>query len=89
MRPSRNRTPGSDPDGVLSVGGQNPSYASAGAAAPALTPEPAAERIKLVTQGTGFLVSLGGRSRAIGLGMPSRMASQRKNCCSARNWPRA
>jgi hypothetical protein len=43
----------------------------------------------LVKQGTGLAVSFGGRSRAIGSGMPSSAASQRKNCCSARNWLRA
>jgi hypothetical protein len=43
----------------------------------------------LVKQGTGFRVSFGGRSRAMGSGMPSSAASHRKNYCSPRNWLRA
>jgi hypothetical protein len=45
-----------------------------------------ADSSSLVNTGTSFSVTFGARSRAIGSGSCSSSASQRKNCCSARNW---
>ncbi len=39
-----------------------------------------------VNTGTIFTPTLGGFSRAIGLGCSSSSAYHLKNCCSARNW---
>jgi len=50
---------------------------------------PSRESSTLVKHGTGLPATFGGRSRAIGSGMPSSADSHRKNCCSARNWLRA
>ena len=45
-----------------------------------------ADSSSLVNTGTSFSVTLGARSRVIGSGSCSSSASQRKNCCRARNW---
>ena len=45
-----------------------------------------AESSSLVNTGTSFSVTFGARSPAIGSAICSSSASQRKNCCKARNW---
>ena len=45
-----------------------------------------AESSSLVKTGTSFSLTFGARSGCIGSGICSSSASQRKNCCSARNW---
>jgi hypothetical protein len=45
-----------------------------------------ADSSSLVNTGTSFSLTFGARSRVIGSGSCSSSASQRKNCCSARNW---